>query len=161
MKERFDRHWVVNPNSGCWIWRSSLSSGGYGLFGVGSRTDKSKRMARAHRVAWEIYRGPIPAGTDVLHRCDNPPCVNPEHLWLGSKRDNARDRVLKNRHGNQILSSDDIEEIRHVSGETNQSVADKYKVSEATIRDIRSGRTWSYARSSHAIKGETDHVYNR
>lgn len=77
----------------CWIWTASKNSDGYG----GLKLDgKSKK---AHRVSWEMHNGPIPPGMHVLHRCDNPPCVRPDHLFLGTHKKNMEDRELKKRHG--------------------------------------------------------------
>jgi hypothetical protein len=80
-----------HPN-GCWIWTAKLPRHGYGTFGLHG---KSKL---AHRVCYRNTRGPIPPGLDVLHSCDNPPCVNPAHLWLGTNADNVRDKMTKGRH---------------------------------------------------------------
>lgn len=76
----------------CWLWMGGCTQSGYGRFSIHSR------MHRAHRVAWELTNGPIPEGICVLHRCDNPPCVRPSHLWLGTAADNQRDCVIKGRH---------------------------------------------------------------
>jgi hypothetical protein len=82
----------------CWVWTAS-TRGGYGSIGI------SGRMERSHRVSWELANGPIPAGLCVLHHCDNPLCVNPGHLFLGTKKDNAKDMYSK---GRRIpLSGDD------------------------------------------------------
>jgi len=81
----------------CWIWTDSVNNAGYGRIRV-NRKDKM-----AHRISWEIHNGPIPEGMWVLHNCDNPPCVNPEHLWLGNHLDNVRDKVNKNRQARGIL----------------------------------------------------------
>lgn len=78
--------------SGCWPWRGALDSDGYGAL-----KDRG-RSAKAHRVAWEIANGPIPRGEFVLHRCDNRPCVNPAHLFIGDAGANARDMVSKGRN---------------------------------------------------------------
>lgn len=80
--------------SNCWVWAvPSTNRGGYGLF----RVSKRSMLATAHRVAWSIHNGPIPKGLCVLHRCDNRRCVRPEHLWLGTQRDNIQDMVRKGR----------------------------------------------------------------
>ena len=85
------------PN-GCWIWNGSRNEKGYGLMGtIGNKN------YRAHRFSWELVHGPIPKGGDyhgncILHRCDNPPCVNPAHLFMGTNLDNRRDAWAKDRH---------------------------------------------------------------
>jgi hypothetical protein len=79
----------------CWEWAGARNSDGYGKSYAGS----GYRMA--HRVAWESSFGPIPDGLFVLHRCDNPPCVRPDHLFLGTNTDNVRDSVAKGRAANQ------------------------------------------------------------
>lgn len=81
------------PVTGCWLWAASTSRDGYGHF-----FDPDSREQRAHRVSWVIHRGPIPLGRLVLHRCDEPTCVNPEHLYLGTQGDNIADKMTKGRH---------------------------------------------------------------
>jgi hypothetical protein len=81
----------VEKAEGCWIWKGPKSVNGYGSFQY-RRTSNS-----AHRIAFEFLKGPIPEGLQVLHRCDNPPCVNPEHLFLGTNLDNVKDKVQKGR----------------------------------------------------------------
>lgn len=76
---------------GCWVWKAGRTEDGYGQFSVAGREEL------AHRVAWQVFRGAIPSGLCVLHSCDNPPCVRPGHLWLGTKTENAADRDRKNR----------------------------------------------------------------
>jgi hypothetical protein len=92
--ERFEAFVHHEPNTGCHLWVGFLHKG-YGHIGVGVN-----RKIAAHRVAWELYRGPIPDGRCVLHNCplgDEPSCVNPDHLYLGSQLDNCRDIAVKNR----------------------------------------------------------------
>ncbi len=88
-----DRFWSkVRQSGGCWIWTAGLSKSGYGKFAPSHR-----QTVGAHRVSYELFNGEIPDGMCVLHRCDNPPCVNPHHLFLGTQVDNVADRNSKNR----------------------------------------------------------------
>lgn len=92
-----DRFWDKTDRRGrCWLWLAARDRKGYGKFGVGT-LGHDRRVESAHRVAWELTRGPIPGGMYVLHHCDNPWCVNPDHLWLGTRADNAADMVAKGR----------------------------------------------------------------
>jgi hypothetical protein len=75
----------------CWLWTAGCSKNGYGQFSIG------RQGYSTHRMAWIFTNGPVPAGISVLHRCDNPPCVNPGHLFLGTQLDNRRDCVRKGR----------------------------------------------------------------
>ncbi len=86
------RFWSkVEKTPGCWFWRGAVFRHGYGQFKI------RQRVLQAHRLAWGFSCGDIPAGLWVLHRCDTPLCVRPEHLFLGTARDNARDSVAKGR----------------------------------------------------------------
>ena len=87
---------IIKSNS-CWIWSASKDKKGYGNF-------RNIKMERAHRFSYETYKGPIPEDMYVCHSCDVPSCVNPDHLWLGTAKDNSQDRDKKGRHncGNKI-----------------------------------------------------------
>lgn len=94
--ERFEQKIMPEPMSGCWLWTASLNDGGYGLFCLDGK-DRT-----THRVSWRLYRGEIPEGLCVLHKCDTRACVNPDHLFLGTYKDNNNDCVAKKRHGNLL-----------------------------------------------------------
>jgi hypothetical protein len=150
-----DRFWPKVDRSGeCWVWTASKMPDGYGQIGV-----EGHRPKRAHRVSWELHFGPIPPGMLVLHRCDNPPCVRPDHLFLGTSRDNTLDMVGKRRHGSQRyperlpsgvnhwrhrpdrqrLTDDQVKSIRTryaAGGVSLVALAREYHVSEASIRMI-------------------------
>lgn len=145
-KERFDSKYVVNPDSGCWEWTAAYGSNGYGQFRVG-------KMGSAHRASYEIHKGDIPAGVCVLHKCDNPKCVNPDHLFLGTKADNAADMNAKNRqarqkgskHGRSKLTDLQVEEIRelHSLGNYTQRYLGRlFGVSYQQVSRIVNNKRW-------------------
>jgi hypothetical protein len=144
---RFLSHVIRDAESGCWLWQASeLWSTGYGQFhGDG-----------AHRWSWRLHRGPIPKGLHVCHKCDVRPCVNPDHLFLGTPKDNMRDAYIKKRlvpgplprfegvnHPNAKLTEKAIIEIRS-SSETGVSMAKKFGVSAHTISVIRKRESWKH-----------------
>jgi hypothetical protein len=94
IRERFESKYYPEPNSGCWLWDAHCAKNGYGLIGGGGT---GGGMKLAHRVSYELYVGPIPDGMNVLHKCDTPCCVNPDHLRLGTLSDNMQDMIDKRR----------------------------------------------------------------
>lgn len=93
-RERFWKNIRVDKVNGCWVWQGSTDGRGYGKMSTGSRTEK---QIRAHRYAYELFRGPIPSGMFVCHQCDTPACCNPAHLYAGTQTDNMRDASRRNR----------------------------------------------------------------
>lgn len=94
LRERLEKHTLPEPMSGCWLWDGNS----YHEFGYGLVSYKGKQYATS-RLAWMAYRGPITKGMHVLHKCDNPTCLNPDHLFLGTHQDNVADMIRKGRHG--------------------------------------------------------------
>jgi hypothetical protein len=144
-----DRFWPkVKKTKGCWLWMSCRNRQGYGQINVGN-----KKRVEAHRVAYELTYGPIPDGKVVRHKCDNPRCCRPDHLLLGTYRDNAQDAIERGqmpsgeRHGNAYLTAEKVNQIRNrvASGEKQIELADSFGVSKMTINDIIRGRTWRHA----------------
>lgn len=105
MLERFESKF--DKGDGCWVWKAHKNKNGYGQFGVMLEGRNGYMVNRyAHRVSWMLYRGEIPEGLCVCHSCDNPSCVNPDHLFLGTRKDNTQDMINKGRHleGNRMVS---------------------------------------------------------
>ena len=125
------RFWSkVRKGAGCWVWTASKRSKGYGAFVYPQGGDIVQ--GRAHRYSWEIHRGEVPPGLCVLHLCDNPACVRPDHLFLGTKRDNNRDMCAKGRHvsgGSKTPSS----QCKYERGESHHGA----KLTAAKVREMR------------------------
>lgn len=136
----------LNLISGCWEWQQSCSSRGYGKIGI---LGKSKH---AHRSAYEEFIGPIPEGMYVCHKCDNPSCCNPEHLFLGTAKDNSMDRDSKgrqsrgSRHTSSKLSEETVIEIIKMlnDGERPFNIAKAFNVTQSIVCHIKVGRTWRH-----------------
>jgi len=149
LEERFWKKVNVRGDDECWIWVGHRDQKGYGRI----RTDPhsvGRGHIHAHRAAWELTNGPIPDGFCVCHHCDNPPCVNPKHLFLGTKKDNTQDSIAKDRftigerNGMAKLTQKQVDQIRVLlsCGATQREVASWYGVSEANISLIKVGARW-------------------
>jgi hypothetical protein len=149
LKERFWSKVKRGKPTECWPWQGSCDLPGYGILGA----TRGNPALRAHRVAYELCVGQIPEGLSVLHKCDNPPCVNPVHLFLGTRADNNRDRAAKGRSGdhrgeknrNAKLTGSQVEEIIACveSGETQTAVAKRYGIQQPHVSRIIRGHAWS------------------
>lgn len=142
--EQIERFWSKVDRSGgpdsCWEWRGSRKEKGYGQYALPGVT------LRAHRVAWVLTNGPIPDGIIACHHCDNPPCCNPAHVFLGTRADNTHDMLAKKRNKpTRKLTPDQVREIRaiHASGAAGYcKLGRAYGVSLFTIRALIVGRSW-------------------
>lgn len=148
-----DRFWSkvdIASDEECWPWLGAMGQNGYGTIG-----DKGKVLV-ASRVAWELTCGPIPVGSHVCHQCDNPKCVNPRHLFLGSPKANSDDKIAKGRwKGNEKVGNDrpqaklvpiDVLRIRELaaSGMSHRQIAEMYPVTHTAIDAIVLRKTWKH-----------------
>jgi hypothetical protein len=137
------RFWSrVEKTEGCWLWTAGTNAHGYGAIFCGGRTGQ---MVRAHRFSWLVHFGD-PGKLSVCHRCDNPPCVRPEHLFLDTHSANMQDKMRKGRAAMSHLSQDDIRQIRVRinSGESMYTIADSYSVNQALIWRISKRLVWAW-----------------
>lgn len=156
-----ERFWgLVEKTDTCWIWKGHLGNHGYGVFSVAAG-----RFQTAHRLAWEFHHGkPVPDGLCVLHNCpggDNRACVNPGHLWIGTRKDNNWDKALKGRSGKGIpclnlagekhpgakLTNEQVLEIRRlhtVEGIGAYRLGKQFGVSKPTVQRILRGKNWKH-----------------
>jgi hypothetical protein len=145
-EERF-WHYVPNrPIGSCWIWKGTLGKAGYGQL-----PDENGKLIYAHRFSFRLHYGFLPDDKLICHRCDNPPCVNPDDLFLGTDADNRIDSAMKNRtvYGervwNSVLTSDTVREIislHKTKGISQTLLASKFGVTPSAISNIFIGRTW-------------------
>ena len=143
--QRFIKHIKANKETRCWEWTRALDKGGYGIFNV------NRKPVSAHRWSYEYFKGKIPKGLYVLHKCDNPKCIRPSHLFLGTNQDNTKDRHIKGRSasgeavGTSLLTKSEVLMIRRIykKGDcTQKSLANTFNVSRACIQAVVTRRNW-------------------
>ena len=141
LKERFLSK--VKKTSYCWIWTAARTTKRYGKIWVGHRNEF------AHRVSYTIFKGRFDQKLNILHRCDNPPCVNPAHLFIGNHAINGMDKRLKGRaakgekNGNSKLTVDDVRAIRK-STLTYSELAKEYGIDQTQVWNIRKKHHWKH-----------------
>jgi len=139
---RVDKNGPIHPVLGtkCWDWRGQTMVGGYGQFSFNGRT------YTAHSLSYQMAKGALTPGQGALHKCDRRKCVNPDHLFAGTAKDNAEDMARKGRAAGQKLTADDVREIivARRAGIRASVVARMYGVCANTIGDITRGHTWSH-----------------
>lgn len=141
-KENFEKYYLPDPNTGCYLWLGGLDKGRAYLWH--SHTKKEN----AYRVAYRLFKGDIPEGLLIRHTCDNPACVNPEHLLVGTYKDNREDCVRRNRQakgkthvGYRNLTWEKVEYIRN-SPLNNSEVARELKIDPSSVSKIRAYKQW-------------------
>lgn len=152
--DRFMDKTMPEPNTGCWLWLGFVHPSGYGQFSI----SKSAGPRLAHRASWSLFNGMIPDGIYVCHACDNRICVNPDHLFLGTAKDNMQDAAKKGRmnwkskvralprgerHHAAKLTENDIREIRKAPG-TLVVLGARFGVAPITISRIKRKLIWSH-----------------
>lgn len=135
---------IVN---GCWEWNGKRNDKGYGIIRVGTYN------IRAHRASYEAFKCEIPDGLVVCHSCDNPPCVNPDHLWTGTKKQNSQDMVIKDRcnpkpargteHKGHKLNEMQVKSIRN-DNRIAKVIASEYGISMSLVYGIKNGDNWGW-----------------
>lgn len=145
MEERFIEK--IHFTTECWYWTAYKDRQGYGRFTLGGWSQ------RAHRVSYELFVGPIPDGLEVLHKCDNPSCVNPGHLEVGTNLLNMQQKAERGRsakgedHGSAKLTEEQVLEIRQrfaEGGVSKTALAEEYGVSRTTIRRLVRREIWAH-----------------
>lgn len=154
IKLSYEKHVIRNEN-GCWDWKGPKTPFGYGVMSC----SKEYGIDRAHRASWIIHHGPIPEGMHVCHSCDFPPCSRPDHLWLGTHKQNNDDKIAKGRqaynkppikkgsdNASAKLTEEQVREIKILiaKGHSCYGIAKDYGVSKQTILRIKNGVNWSH-----------------
>lgn len=155
--QREEHFWSkVNKTPTCWLYEGTISFEGYGYVNIGTAGVRRQQW-QAHRFAWTLLNGPIPEGGCLLHHCDVRNCVNPAHLYIGDRKDNARDRFVRKRDTGSDLSYDQVLEIKaalvdYKHGMCKQ-LALKYGVSATVVSDIKMGKTFQHITPPNAAGG--------
>lgn len=143
LSERLEVRSEFVTESGCQIWTGAANRRGYGII----RTEKVNQYT--HRAAYELINGKIPEGKMVCHSCDNPSCINPNHLFLGDYVINMIDKINKNRHSKGItaaaakLTNNDVMNIR-IDDSIQSAIAQKYGISQSAVSAIKTRRNWNH-----------------
>ena len=134
--ERFNRLWIPEPNSGCWLWLSVIHPSGYGTI-----RDVDKRVRLAHRISYRLHIGD-PGNLHVCHKCDVRSCVNPQHLFLGTDADNNKDMRDKGRHYTKLTP----ETVRAIRADTRSGpvIAKHYGVGNFAVYAVKRGKSWRH-----------------
>ena len=146
--ERFHEKWELYKETGCWIWKASVAGRGYGQIKIPG----TRHQIYAHRLSYLIHYGELPSDMEVCHTCDNPLCVKPSHLFLGTRKDNAIDMKKKDRHLNGSLNAkaklteEQVRQIHLLSsqGLSQGKLGKTFHVAQGTIFKILHGERWEH-----------------
>lgn len=146
VEERFWRYVQKGGEDECWPWVGYCDKDGYGNIKIEGKT------VRAHRLSYALHKGPIPDDAKVCHSCDNPPCCNPKHLWLGTTLQNEADKISKGRqalgeaHGKSILTAPKVRRLRkrYATLRSYRKVAAEFGIDHSTVAQIVKRRTWAH-----------------
>lgn len=152
LAQRLERNSIPEPNSGCWLWERGLTSTGYGQTHIGGRRERGGKVAQAHRAMWIACHGDIPHGLFVCHHCDVKTCVNPDHLYLGTPKQNtadavARDRIVRGeKRRNARLSDEMVRTIwrMHNARASSREIGDHIGVDPRHVRKVLEGAIWTH-----------------
>lgn len=148
LEERFWTHVERGPENACWPWRGNRNHSGYGVVAV-TKSKGLRRQVMAHRIAYELTHGKIPNAYRILHSCDNPPCVNPTHLRVGTDADNVADMHARGRYrgGFNKLTRDQVMVIKSLlsSGHRQRDIAERFGVDPSSVSNIARGKVWRSA----------------
>jgi hypothetical protein len=141
----FEDWYIPEPTSGCWLWEGYVNKDGYGT------VTRQGQIYMAHRYSWIVNRGEIPPGLYLLHRCDTPPCINPDHLYLGTAADNAADMKRRGRQLDQSgehnhsakLTEEDVLAIR-ADARIQREIALDYGINRSLVSLIKARKTWTH-----------------
>ena len=157
LKERFEQKYQPVPWTGCWIWTAASKEHGYGVIGIGTRKEG---LIKAHRLSYILHKGEIPEDKVVMHKCNNPSCVNPDHLEAGTRKENQRYMVncgrlkIPDNRGEratwskltEAAAKEIIDAFATKTKGTGTSLAKKFNVSRAAIYEIWGGKNWKHLR---------------
>lgn len=151
IEEKLKANYFENEN-GCWIWKGGKNSRGYGSINIGNR-----KTAQVHRIAFKLWKGELPDDLFVCHHCDEPLCINPDHLFLGTNQDNIDDKMFKGRaytgvhlgekNESSILTDEKVKEIKKLllqKKKYQSEIAKQFKVSKQCITDIKLEHRWKH-----------------